>query len=61
MPDPSASPITTPPTFSLDLPTNSGGLATPEASTWVMTIFGLATLGLFKRRRFAAALKAMRS
>ena len=31
----------------------------PEPSTWVMMIAGLATLGLFKRRRFAAALKAM--
>jgi hypothetical protein len=36
------------------------GLPTPEPSAWAMSIAGLATLGLFKRRRVAAALKAMR-
>ena len=37
-----------------------GGPATPEASTWVMTIAGFAALGLLQRRRFATALKAVK-
>ena len=52
--------MTTVPTVTISyyVPTNGG--TAPEPSTWVMTIIGFATLGLFKRRRLAAALKAMR-
>jgi hypothetical protein len=49
--------VTTPP---VNFTTPSSPSPIPEPSTWVMMIAGLATLGLFKRRRFAAALKAMR-
>ncbi len=48
-------------TISDFVPTDGGGLGTPEPSTWIMTIAGLATLGLFKGRRLAAALKTARS
>ena len=37
--------------------TTFGGDA-PEPSTWLMTIAGFATLGLFKRRRIASALRS---
>ncbi len=59
-PAPPDSPLTTVPTVTIPyyVPTNGG--TAPEPSTWVMTIIGFATLGLFKRRRLAAALKAMR-
>jgi hypothetical protein len=69
LPDPPlwqiSDPVYNPPTpdstpVPIDLFPSGGGLSTPEPSTWIMMIAGVATLGLFKRRRFAAALKAMR-
>ena len=53
-------PATTVPTVTIPYYVPTSGGTAPEPSTWVMTIIGFATLGLFKRRRLAAALKAMR-
>jgi hypothetical protein len=60
--DPVYSPPTTDstPVPPIDLLPSGGGLSTPEPSTWIMMIAGVATLGLFKRRRLAVALRAMR-
>ena len=53
-------PATTVPTVTIPYYVPTSGGTAPEPSTWVMTIIGFATLGLFKRRRLAAALKGMR-
>ncbi len=53
-------PATTVPTVTIPYYVPTSGGTAPEPSTWVMTIIGFATLGLFKRQRLAAALKAMR-
>jgi hypothetical protein len=46
-----------PPSWTDPAPGPSGARA-PEPSTWAMLIAGIATLGLFKRRRIAAAFRS---